>query len=302
MRVIFIIVVLSAVLLGSVYKEQCKYCHSNKITLSKIYTKQEWYKITNKSDKTLKTIHKRNLDVFDYLSSLLYNPVDLYDDMSFFAKKSSGTTHTNKSKYEEEKCIECHTNRISLSNLWQLSQWKALLISDKTLKAVHKNTPIALEYINSIEYKKRLPKLIKRLEFFAPNMQTIELIQGKISLIFKKNSAKKEEAQKVFKEIQKSLKGCKIDYKIGLHLSITNHNISIASAIISTFTLFIAPIDTTHTWTIVAKQNGMTFSSTIDIEHSSGFFGKEHKSLTQSINRLMSDLKKKMNMRCKSII
>ncbi len=305
MRAIFVIVVLSSILLGSIYKEHCKYCHSSKISLAKIYTKKEWYKITNRSDNTLKNIHKRNLDVFDYLSSKEYNPVDLYEDMSFFAKKSKKSlksTKVQKTSKPYSACIECHHSRMRLSQLWQLSQWKALLLSGKTLKAVHKNTPIALAYINSKEYQKRLPKLIKSVEFYAPNMQTIELKQGKISLTFKKNNGKKEEAKNLFEEIQKSLRGCKIDNNIELYLSITNQDISVSSAIFSAFTLFIAPIESSYTWRVEAKQNSMIFSSTIDIKYSSGFFGKEHKSLVESIDKLMSDLKRKMNIRCKSRI
>ncbi|MFK5974873.1 MAG: hypothetical protein QM493_00070 [Sulfurovum sp.] len=305
MRSLLVIVILSSILLGSVYKEHCKYCHSSKISLAKIYTKKDWYEITNRSDNTLKNIHKRNLDVFDYLSSKEYNPVGLYDNMSFFAKKSIKSLESKKTKKTKEpysSCIECHRSKITLSKLWQLSQWKALLTSDKTLKAVHKKAPIALDYINSKEYSKRLPKLIKSVEFYAPNMQIIELKQGKISLTFKKNNGKKEEAKNLFEEIQKSLRGCKIDNNINLHLSISNQDTSVASAIFSAFTLFIAPIESSYTWRVEAQQNSMTFSSTIDIKYSSGFFGKDHKSLVESIDKLMSDLKKKMNIRCKSTI
>ena len=298
MRSIFILLLSTTILFG-VYDSQCKYCHSSKITLSKIYTKKQWHKYTYHKDKTLRDIHKRNLDVYDYLNSSLYEPSKLYDDMSFFAKKEEKHIEIKRVEVAEASCIVCHNNKQTLANLWQLSQWKELLVSSQTLKTAHKSQPTVIKYINSKEYNQNLKKLINRLSQYAPNMQKIKLKSKNISFLFEKNNGKKEEAQKIFTEIKKSLKHCNIKTPINLHISITNQDTSVASAIVSVFTLFIAPINSTNTWTMVAKYKNMTFKEQIDIKHSSGFFGKDHKTLTESIDKLMSRFKKNMNLSCK---
>ncbi len=285
----------------------CVTCHSNKIELSHLKSKQEWKRLTLDGGKQLKVIHKNSAEAVKYIESDEYNEEEVFDFVDFFANN----TEEQIAYLNQKKCEKCHGWLVG--KLRTKSEWRTLSHSLEPLKRLHIDNKEVLQLIDSASFEETLPYFVKGISFHASDhsvknqnpkhkisdnnqsVYTTYMFKTKsLNFIYKTKNSTKEDAKEYQAYILNALKKYTFKKPFSIILSEDAWQADGGNVLMFMLTLSLAPVKETKKIHLTIHSDQKIYTVETTMQRTRGWAIEDQES--QSMQTVISELLEKASI------